>query len=64
IPESMAGRELSTLKIGTAFDVRLLGLMRGTEYRSCDDTGMVLEEDDKLILLGKRPELRRFGDAF
>ncbi|MCB1970855.1 MAG: TrkA family potassium uptake protein [Geminicoccaceae bacterium] len=63
IPENMAGRELSTLKIGAAFDVRLLGLMRGTEYRSCDDAGLVLEEDDKLILLGKRPELRRFGDA-
>jgi trk system potassium uptake protein TrkA len=37
--------------------------MRNTEFDACDAPNLILEEDDKLILLGKRPELRRFGDA-
>lgn len=63
IPERLEGLELASLGIGAEYDLRLLGLMRGTEYRPCDTTELILEEDDKLILLGKRPELRRFGDA-
>ncbi|WP_424988168.1 potassium channel family protein [Microbulbifer sp. S227A] len=63
VPERMAGRAVGTLGVGTAYDLRLLGLMRGTEFRPCDDGGLTLARDDKLILLGKRAELRRFGDA-
>ncbi|NJM83534.1 MAG: TrkA family potassium uptake protein [Tabrizicola sp.] len=63
IPDRLKGRELASLGIGKTHDLRLLGLMRGTEFRACDTPDLVLEEEDKLILLGKRPELRRFGDA-
>jgi len=63
IPDRLAGRDMASLGIGSTYDLRLLGLMRGTEFRSCDVKDLVLERDDKLILLGKRPELRRFGDA-
>lgn len=63
IPERMQGRRISELGIGTKFDLHLLGLMRGAEYRTCDSSDLTLEQNDKLILLGKRPELRRFGDA-
>ncbi|EDM33002.1 TrkA [Roseovarius sp. TM1035] len=63
IPARLSGRKMSSLDIGKTYDLRLLGLMRGTEFRPCDAPDLVLEEDDKLILLGKRPELRRFGDA-
>jgi trk system potassium uptake protein TrkA len=63
IPERLEGRELKSLGIGTNHDLRLLGVMRGTEYRPCDTANQILQEDDKLILLGKRPELRRFGDT-
>lgn len=63
IPRRLKGREVASLGLGSAYDLRLLGLMRGSEYRACDAADLVLEEDDKLILLGKRPELRRFGDA-
>ena len=63
IPRRLRGREVASLGLGSAYDLRLLGLMRGSEYRACDAADLVLEEDDKLILLGKRPELRRFGDA-
>ncbi|MCB1390861.1 MAG: TrkA family potassium uptake protein [Rhodobacteraceae bacterium] len=62
VPERLAGRELTSLGLGTTHDLRLLGVMRGTEFRhSNEDT--VLETDDKLILLGKRGELRGFGDS-
>jgi trk system potassium uptake protein len=63
IPDRLKGRKVASLGIGNTHDLRLLGLMRGTEFRDCDVPGLVLEEDDKLILLGKRPDLRRFGDA-
>lgn len=63
IPERLKDKPLKALGIGGKFDLRLLGLMRGTEYHACDVPDLVLEESDKLIVLGKRPELRRFGDA-
>jgi trk system potassium uptake protein len=63
VPKRLKGREVASLGIGKAFDLRLLGLMRGTDFRQADAAGLVLEEDDKLLVLGKRPELRRFGDA-
>ena len=40
-----------------------LGLMRGGDFLSCERPETVLQQDDKLILLGRRPELRRFGDV-
>jgi trk system potassium uptake protein len=63
IPARLTGRDMTSLGIGKEYDLRLLGLMRGTEFRDCDTPNLALQEDDKLILLGKRPELRRFGDA-
>ncbi|MFN3525812.1 MAG: potassium channel family protein [Paracoccus sp. (in: a-proteobacteria)] len=63
IPQRLRGRTLASLGIGSSFDLRMLGLMRGSDFRPCDTQDLVLAEDDKLILLGKRPELRRFGDA-
>jgi trk system potassium uptake protein len=63
IPARLKGREMASLGIGKDYDLQLLGLMRGTEFRAYDTPNLALEEDDKLILLGKRPELRRFGDA-
>lgn len=63
VPQRLDGRELASLGIGTQHDLRLLGLMRGTEFYSCDQTRLTLGKDDKLILLGKRADLRRFGDT-
>lgn len=62
IPARLAGRPLNELALA-AHDLRLLGLMRGTGFHTCDSRDLALEEDDKLILLGKRPDLRRFGDT-
>ncbi|MDX5359231.1 MAG: TrkA family potassium uptake protein [Rhodobacterales bacterium] len=63
IPERLEGRTVASLGIGTAHDLRLLGVMRGTEFRSATERELPLLRDDKLIVLGKRPELRRFGDV-
>ena len=62
VPPRMTGRELTTLGLGTRFELRLLGLMRGTEFRHATE-GTMLEAEDKLIVLGKRPDLRAFGDS-
>ena len=63
IPARLMGRDIASLGIGKDYDLRLLGMMRGTEFRTCDTPHLALQEEDKLILLGKRPELRRFGDG-
>ncbi|MBY6116172.1 TrkA family potassium uptake protein [Mameliella alba] len=64
VPEALSGRAVSDLGIGTKYDLRLLGLMRGTQFHGTDGSDTpTLEQDDKLIVLGKRPDLRRFGDG-
>ena len=62
VPERLAGRELASLGLGSTHELRLLGVMRGTEFRHTTDDSP-LEADDKLILLGKRAVLRTFGDS-
>ncbi|MCR9123514.1 MAG: TrkA family potassium uptake protein [Phyllobacteriaceae bacterium] len=63
VPERMEGKTLDALKIGKSYDLQLLGLMRGTDYVDCDNGGLTLREKDKLLVLGKRADLRRFGDS-
>lgn len=63
VPERLDGRELGALGIADTPDLRLLGLMRGTEYHEGRDLALHLAQDDKLILLGRRAALRRFGAA-
>ncbi|TRW97654.1 TrkA family potassium uptake protein [Paracoccus sp. M683] len=60
IPKRLAGKAIADLHIGAG--VRVLGLMRGTEYTPGQDPAYVLKEADRLLLLGKRPELTAFGD--
>ncbi|WP_417721663.1 potassium channel family protein [Salipiger sp.] len=62
VPERLDGQPLEALRLGKRPELRLLGLMRGTEYRDCLGTNPVLRKDDKLIMLGRRAELRAFGD--
>lgn len=63
VPERLDGKPTRALRIGDVHDLKLLGLMRGTEFKPCDTPDLVLKKDDKLLLLGKRPDLRRFGDS-
>ncbi|MBM3605074.1 MAG: TrkA family potassium uptake protein [Alphaproteobacteria bacterium] len=60
IPQRLSGRRLSELRIQPGIEV--LGMMRGTEYRSTRNDDPLLQTNDRLLLLGKRVDLTRFGD--
>ena len=61
IPEALEGKSLETLSYGKKFDLRCLGVMRGTEYIGRDGLDCTLQRDDLLILLGQRTDLRSFA---
>jgi trk system potassium uptake protein TrkA len=61
IPESLEGKSLKDLPHRTTFNLRCIGVMRGTEFVGQDETGCQLERDDLLLLLGLRKDLRNFA---
>lgn len=61
IPESLEGKSLKDLPHGEKFNLRCIGVMRGTEFIGQDGTGCRLERDDLLLLLGQRKDLRNFA---
>lgn len=63
IPESLEGKRLAELKLSDHEDIRVVGLVRGSEYLAGQDDGTVLEGEDKLLLLGQRDSLRDFSDS-
>ncbi|WP_207148835.1 potassium channel family protein, partial [Lamprobacter modestohalophilus] len=63
VPDGLAGKRIDALGLSDAFEVRVLGLMRGTEFISCKRTEEELQADDKLLLLGRREDMRRLGDS-
>ena len=61
LPERLKGKTLSELNIGEG--ITALGMMRGTEYIDLrGKADPVLNTNDRLLLLGKRVDLTRFGD--
>lgn len=60
IPQRLSGRHLKDLHIGKGIEV--LGLMRGTEFCNLRLDDRPLQANDRLLLLGKRTDLTRFGD--
>jgi len=63
VPEKLHGQTLEKLKLDKHPDLSCLGVMRGTEHIESNGRDVVLEEDDKLLLLGKRDELRDFSEG-
>lgn len=63
IPERLNGRRVGSLRIAEDYALQPLGLMRGPDYLACDNPQTELRKDDKLLVLGRRPDLRRFGDS-
>lgn len=63
VPEHLDGSPIKALELETHPALRLLGLMRGTDFRDCRDPAAHLSKDDKLLMLGKRADLRAFSDA-
>ena len=61
IPEKLEGRSLADLPHREKFNLRCIGVMRGTEFLGEDGSGCTLERDDLLLLLGQRADLRDFA---
>ncbi|XDA97004.1 TrkA family potassium uptake protein [Sulfitobacter sp. LCG007] len=61
IPESLEGKALSELSHTEDFNLRCVGVMRGTEYLGRDGQDCTLQKDDLLLLLGQRTDLRNFA---
>jgi trk system potassium uptake protein len=62
VPERLDGEPIGCLELAARYELRCLGLMRGGEYLACDVANVTLSADDKLLLLGRRQNLRDFGD--
>ncbi|MAC78674.1 MAG: potassium transporter KtrA [Rhodobacteraceae bacterium] len=63
VPESLDGKPLEEVRLKEAFELRALGVMRGGTFISCESGAALLKSDDKLLLLGRRENLRQFGDS-
>ncbi|SLN24141.1 Ktr system potassium uptake protein A [Roseivivax jejudonensis] len=61
IPESLEGKTLDDLPHKSDYNLRCVGVMRGTEFIGMDGQGCKFQSDDLLLLLGKRGDLRAFA---
>lgn len=62
VPERLDGHALKDAKLAK-YEVRCLGLMRETSLLEQNDSESTLRGGDKLLLLGRRRNLQRFGDT-
>jgi|TARA_R100000935_G_scaffold3786_1_gene9439 trk system potassium uptake protein TrkA len=62
VPKILNGKSIGAVGLVDKFELRALGIMRGSEFVSCEDGAADLQTDDKLLLLGRRENLRQFGD--
>lgn len=63
IPASLQGKSLTELPHGNKFNLRCVGVIRGSEFLGHDGTECALQEDDLLLLLGARQNLRDFAES-
>lgn len=63
VPEQLDGQIFKELKLSDRFGIRCLGSMRGADFLSCEIGETELRTDDKLLLLGRRENLRSFADS-
>jgi trk system potassium uptake protein TrkA len=61
IPESLEGKKLADLPHREKYNLRCIGVMRGTEFIGQDNADCQLQGDDLLLLLGQRSDLRNFA---
>jgi len=63
VPESLQGKTVASLDLGGRFDIRCLEVMRGSELLNDKGGDAPLNKDDRMLVLGTRPDLRRFSES-
>lgn len=63
VPDALHGTRLDEMDLSAHEELRCLGLMRGSQFIEQNGEQTVLEADDKLLLLGRRQQLRDFASA-
>ena len=61
IPKALEGHALSELRHKADFNLKCIGVMRGTEFIGQDGSDCSIERNDLLLLLGRRIDLRNFA---
>lgn len=62
-PSWMDGKAIGSLKLAEKYELRCLGIMRGPDYVDVTDPATPLRTEDRMLMLGRRPALRAFGDT-
>jgi len=63
VPEALEGVAVGDKSLLSPYDLTALGAMRDNEFIPCSNGTTRLRSGDKLLLLGKRQNLRDFGDS-
>jgi len=63
VPESLIGQTVESLELETSHELRCLGILRGSEFIGCETGSVTIEENDKVLILGRRQNLRDFSDG-
>ena len=63
VPSALEGLTVGEEQFFEKYSLKVLGAMRESTFHSCADGSLTLEAGDKLLLLGRRPDLRDFGDS-
>jgi trk system potassium uptake protein TrkA len=62
-PARMDGKPVGSLKLQEKYELRCLGVMRGSDFVEVTDPATPLRAEDRMLMLGRRPALRAFGDT-
>ncbi|WP_249139056.1 TrkA family potassium uptake protein [Actibacterium sp. MT2.3-13A] len=62
VPPQLDGKPIGDAAIFKKYELRPLGAMRDSQFLSCESGDLELREGDKLLVLGRRTDLRSFGD--
>ncbi|PZX11829.1 trk system potassium uptake protein TrkA [Palleronia aestuarii] len=62
VPEALTSKRISALKL-EKYDLRCVGVMRGTKFVGDASADCELQADDLLLVLGRRSDLRSFASS-
>lgn len=62
VPKRLDSKTVREASVFNDYDLHVLGAMRDSKYLPCENGEVTLCEGDKLLLLGRRNDLRRFAD--